>query len=112
LNATGYVIRSVDTGIIALGLTQLTAVALAKEINVVTTIVPLLNTGVRLRVAVPGMVITIINTSANALSVWPNTGADINGGTINAAYSHSAGATLQYVAPTSTDWYTVGATFA
>ena len=112
LNATGYVIRSVGTGIIALGLTQLTAVALTKEINVVSTVVPLLNTGVRLPVAVPGMVITIVNTSGNTLSVWPNTGADINGAATNAAYSHSAGATLQYVAPTSTDWYTVGATFA
>jgi hypothetical protein len=110
--ATGYHIRSVETGIIALGLTQGTAVALTKEINVVSTVVPLLNTGVKLPVATPGMIITITNTSANALSVWPNTGADINGGTVNTAYSHSAGATLQYVAPTSTDWYTVGATFA
>ena len=110
--ATGYHIRSVETGIIALGLTQGTAVALTKEINVVSTVVPLLNSGVKLPVAVPGMVITITNTSANAVLVWPNTGADINGGTINTAYSHSSGATLQYIAPTTTDWYTVGATFA
>jgi hypothetical protein len=112
VNMSGYVIRSVETGIIALGITQGTAVALTKEINVVSTVVPLLNTGVKLPVAVPGMVITIINTSGNTLSVWPNTGADINGGTANAAYSHSAGATLQYVTPNTTDWYTVGATFA
>jgi hypothetical protein len=70
------------------------------------------NSGVKLPVAVPGMVITIINTSANAVLVWPNTGGDINGAAANAAYSHSAGATLQYIAPTTTDWYTVGATFA
>ena len=112
VNMSGYVIRSVETGIIALGITQGTATALTKEMNVVSTVVPLLNSGVKLPVAVPGMVITIINTSGNTLSVWPNTGADINGGTVNAAYSHSAGATLQYIAPTTTDWYTVGATFA
>jgi hypothetical protein len=112
INMSGYVIRSVDTGIIALGLTQLTAVALTKEINVVTTVVPLLNTGVRLPVAVPGMVITITNTSANTLSVWPHSGGDINGAATNAAFAHSAGATLQYVTPNTTDWYTVGATFA
>jgi hypothetical protein len=112
VNMTGYVIRSVGTGIIALGLTQLTAVALTKEINVVTTVVPLLNTGVRLPVAVPGMVITITNTSANTLSVWPHSGGDINGAATNAAFAHSAGATLQYVTPNTTDWYTVGATFA
>jgi hypothetical protein len=110
--ATGYHIRSVETGIIALGLTQGTATALTKEINVVSTVVPLVNSGVKLPVAVPGMVITIINTSANAVLVWPNTGGDINGAAANAAYSHSAGATLQYIAPTTTDWYTVGATFA
>jgi len=105
-----YVIRSVGTGISAAGALQSTATALTKEINVVSTVTA--GQGVRLPVAVAGMVITIINTSAVALLVYPATGDDINGGTINVAYSQSAGATLQYVAPTTTDWYTIGATFA
>jgi hypothetical protein len=58
------------------------------------------------------MAITIINTSANALLVYPHSGGDINGGATNAAFTHTAGATLQYVAPNTTDWYTVGATYA
>jgi hypothetical protein len=58
------------------------------------------------------MVIIVNNSTANALSVYPNTGAIINSGSANAAYSHVAGASLQYYATSSTQWYTVGATYA
>ena len=108
--ATGFHIRSVATGISAAGTVQGDATAITKEMNVINTVAA--GAGVILPVAVAGMAITIINTSANALLVYPNTGGDINGAATNAAYSHSAGATLQYMAPTTTDWYTVGATFA
>ena len=110
INVTGYNIRSVATGIIALGINQGTATAITKEMNVVST--ALLGNGIILPTAVAGMAITIINTSANALLVYPHSGGDINGAATNAAFSHSAGATLQYVAPNTTDWYTVGATYA
>ena len=30
----------------------------------------------------------------------------------NAAFTHPASATLQFIAPTATQWYTVGATYA
>jgi hypothetical protein len=110
VNMTGYVIRSVATGIIALGINQGTATALTKEMNVVST--ALLGNGVILPTAVAGMAITIINTSANALLVYPHSGGDINGAATNVAYTQSAGATLQYLAPNTSDWYTVGATYA
>jgi hypothetical protein len=58
------------------------------------------------------MVISITNTSAISLAVYPATSAAINTGATNAAYSQPAGATLQFIAPTTTQWYTVGATFA
>jgi hypothetical protein len=107
---SGYVIRSVDTGISAAGTAQGNATAIAKEINVVSTVAS--GAGVVLPTAVAGMVVSITNTSANALLVYPATGAAINTGSANAAYSQPAGATLQYLAPTTTQWYTVGATFA
>ena len=107
---TGYVIRSVGTGISAAGSTQGTATAITKEMNVVSTVAT--GAGVVLPTAVAGMVISITNTSANALLVYPATSAAINTGSANAAYSQSAGATLQFIAPTTTQWYTVGATFA
>lgn len=107
---SGYSIRSVGTGIIALGNAQSSATALTKEINLVSTV--LLGNGVVLPTAVAGMVVIIINTSANTLSVYPASGAQINSGEANAAHLHPAGATLQYVAPTTTNWYTSSATFA
>jgi hypothetical protein len=110
VTASGYHIRSVNTGISAAGSTQGTATALTKEINVVSTVAS--GAGVVFPTAVAGMVISITNTSANALLVYPATGAAINSAAVNAAYSQPAGSTLQFIAPTTTQWYTVGATFA
>jgi hypothetical protein len=107
---TGYHIRSVGTGISANGTTQAQATALTKEMNIVSTV--LSTQGVVLPTAIAGMVISITNTSANALLVYPAVNGIINSQSANAAYSQPAGATLQYLAPTTTQWYTVGATFA
>jgi hypothetical protein len=110
VNMTGYMIRSVATGITAAGTNQGTATAITKEMNIVSTVAS--GAGVVLPTAVAGMVISITNTSANSLAVYPATSAAINTGATNAAYSQPAGATLQFIAPTTTQWYTVGATFA
>ena len=110
VNMTGYVIRSVGTGISAAGSTQGTATAITKEMNVVSTVAS--GAGVVLPTAVAGMVLTITNTSANALLVYPAVNGIVNSQSANAAYSQSAGSTLQFIAPTTTQWYTVGATFA
>jgi hypothetical protein len=110
VTVTGYRIRSVGTGITAAGSTQGTATAITKEMNVVSTVAT--GAGVVLPTAVAGMVISITNTSANALLVYPATSAAINTGATNASYSQPAGATLQFIAPTTTQWYTVGATYA
>ena len=108
--ATAYHIRSIGVGISAAGTTQGTATALTKEINVVNAVAS--GAGVILPVAVAGMVIIINNTSANTLAVYPTSGGIINSGLTNAAYSHVSGASLQYYATSSAQWYTVGATFA
>lgn len=110
LVATSYYIRSISTGIAANGTTQGTAAALTKEINVVSTVSA--DAGVILPSAVAGMVIIINNTSANTLNVYPASGATINSLAMNSAYSHVTGASLQYYATSSTQWYTVGASYA
>jgi hypothetical protein len=109
--ATSYHIRSVATAITAAGSTQGTATALTKEINVVSTVTAGAN-GVVLPTAVAGMALTITNTSANALSVYPATTGIINSLAANASFSQPAGATLQFIATTTTQWYSVGATYA
>ena len=107
---TSYHIRSLEAGISATGTTQGTATALTKEINIVSAVAS--GAGVVLPTAVAGMVLIINNTSVNTLAVYPASGGVINSGSTNAAYSHVSGASLQYYATSSSQWYTVGATFA
>jgi len=108
--ANTYHIRSIGTSISAAGSTQSTATVISKEINVVSTVVSGAN-GVVLP-AVAGTVITITNTSANSLNVYPASGGIINTLAANAAFTHPAGATLQFVSPTTTQWYSVGSTYS
>ena len=104
--ASGYHIRSVAAGIVATGPGTL----LSKEFNQVSTVSA--GQGVKLPDAVPGMSITITNSSANSLLVYPPPGAAINLLSTNAAFTQPTLATLQYIAISSTQWYTVGASYA
>ena len=110
ISATTNYIRSVATGISAAGSVQGDATALSKDINVVSTVSA--GQGVILPAAVAGMMITITNTSANSLLVYPASGGVINTLATNTAITHTAGATLIYLAPTTTQWYTAGATYS
>jgi hypothetical protein len=110
ITTSTHVIRSVATAISAAGTVQGDATALAKDINVVSTVSA--GQGVRLPTAVAGMVIIVNNTSATSLNVYPSTSAAINSLATNAAYTHIATASLQYYAISATQWYTVGATYS
>jgi hypothetical protein len=104
--STGYQIRSVDTAISAAGTVQSDATGLTKEFNIVSTVST--GSGVVLPLAIAGMSITITNTDANALLVYPASGAQINSLGTDASFSQGT-ATIQFIAPTTTQWYTVGA---
>ena len=108
--ANSYFIRSVGTGISANGSTQATATGLSKDINVVSTVSS--GQGVKLPTAIAGMVIIIRNSSANNLLVYPPSSAAINALAADAAYTQPTVSTLQYVAVSTSQWYTVGATYA
>ena len=110
LSVGGNYLRSVQTSISAAGSTQGTATALTKDISVVSTVSA--GQGVVLPSAVTGMVLIVNNTSATNMNVYPATGGAINSLATNAAYTHVAGASLQYYAVSSTQWYTVGASYA
>ena len=58
------------------------------------------------------MRITVMNTSATAVNVYPASGGAINSGAANAAYSLAAGGRLDFIATTTTQWYTLNATYA
>ena len=108
--ATSYHIRSVGTSLSAAGSTQGTGTVLSKEFNQVSTVTS--GQGVVLPSGVAGMAITITNSSANSLLVYPASGGAINALSTNAAYTLPTLATIQYITLTGTQWYTVGASYA
>ena len=62
--------------------------------------------------ATAGMRVIIINTSAATLKVYPASGGTINALAANAAYSMATGTRLEFIATSTTQWYTINATFA
>ena len=107
----GFVAFGVSQTVTAAGSTQSDATAIVRPVSNVTT-VSSTTVGVRLPAATPGMRVLIRNSGANALRVYPALGAQINTLGTNVQFSLDIGATLEYVAFSATQWYTVNATFA
>ena len=105
---TNY-IHSVATAISAAGTVQANATAITKDYNVVSTVSS--GQGVVLPTAVAGMRFTVLNTSANALLVYPAVNGIINSLAANAAFSMAASGRLDFLATTTTQWYTLNATY-
>lgn len=99
-------VMTVATTISANGTTQAEATPLTKSFNVVSSVST--NQGVSLPTATAGMSIYITNTSANTLKIYPATGASINTESANASVNLSSNVTVQFIAPTATQWYSVG----
>jgi len=113
--ATTNHIFSVATGISAAGTVQANATAVTKDFNVVSTVAS--GSGITLPTAVAGMRITVVNTSANALAVYPLGNGIINTQAANVAYSQLAGARLDFICTAAAtapggQWYTLNATYA
>ena len=110
VKANAFMINGVTTGITAAGTQQSNATALTTSINIVTTTSS--GTGVALPTAVGGMMVSVINAGGNSLAVYPAVNGVINSQSANVAYSLVAGGRLQFVAGNTTQWYTLGATYA
>ena len=113
--STSHVVHSVATGISAAGSTQGTATALITDFNVVSTVISGAN-GVALPTALAGYRITVFNTSANALNVYPLGNGIINSAAANVAFSLPAGDRLDFLCTTTAtapggQWYTLNATY-
>jgi hypothetical protein len=108
---TGYLIGSVQTGISAAGSTQGTATALTRQYNIVSTVTA--GQGVILPTAVAGMRLTVINTAAANLLIYPASTAAINSLGANAAFTLGGNTNaIDLVAATTTQWYTINAVYA
>ena len=106
-----HIIKDVTTATAA-GSDQSGATALSgADIFTVTTNTN--NNGVRLMAATPGLCIFIKNTSvSNTLKVYPASNDAIDGNGTNGAMSIGPLGQIQFVAHSSAQWYTVGATYA
>lgn len=106
LTVGGYSINSVDASVTASGTNQATATNLTKAINVVTNAAS--TAGVKLPTAIAGMSITITNTTGNVIWVYPQTSSSINREPTNGYFQQAIFNTTQFIAISSTKWYTVG----
>jgi len=107
--ATTYNLTGVNTSISAAGSSQGDATILTKAFNVVSTVAS--GTGVVLPTAVAGMRVTIVNTSANTVIVYPASGGAINSLATNAGFSLPTVGRLDYIATSTTQWYAMGAIY-
>jgi hypothetical protein len=94
----------------AAGTTQSTATVLTSIINNVTAVDAL--TGVKLPTAIAGTRLLVFNNGLNTLAVYPASGAAINGLATDAAFSLGLNTRLEFVAVSTTQWYTMNATYA
>jgi hypothetical protein len=94
-----------NNAVSAAGSTQAGATALTVDYNVVTTVAA--STGVRLPTGTAGRRIVIVNKGANTLKIYPVTSSYIDGGLINAAISVAANGSIELMASSSTQWYSI-----
>lgn len=103
LNAPGTDLESAST-VAAAGSSQGTAAALASKTNAVTGADNTVS--VVLPTAIIGEVVEVINTdSTHTLPVYPATGAAINSGSANAAFTLGPGKSARFAATSTTQWY-------
>ena len=90
----------------AAGTSNTDALALSAAINRVTTTAA--STGVRLMLPEVGSQVVVINSGANALTVYPGTGAQINALTATTGgFSVAAGGRALFIGTSSTNWFAV-----
>lgn len=109
-SAATYFIPSVNNNVSASGSFQSTATLLTSQINVITTVSS--GEGVRMPAAIAGMRLTLINASATDCLVYPAIAGKINSLSTNLPFTLLAGARLDFQATTSSQWYTLNASYA
>ena len=107
INHTG---RQVVTGLTATGSTQATGLQLAglNSLQEITTVAA--STAVVLPVIKLPAAVTIANQGASTLAIYPSLGGTIDGGSVNAAVTLTAGKSATFQASSLTNWYTVSTT--
>ena len=103
LTLTGNQTNS-NESVSAAGTTQGTATGLTKTVNFVTSVTSSSAEGVALPGAAAGLFITVVNTTATNLKVYPATGDAINDLSSNTAFIIPGESSMQFYAKDSTTW--------
>lgn len=102
VNICGDVVDSIT----AAGSTNADATQLSAAINRVTTTAA--STGVRLMLPEQGSQVVVINSGANALTVYPGTGAQINALTATSGgFSVASGGRALFIGTSSANWFAI-----
>ena len=94
-----------NNAVSAAGSTQADATALTVDYNVVTTVGA--SAGVKLPTGTAGRRIVIVNKGANTLTIYPATSAYVDAGLINVGISVAANGSIELMASSSTQWYSI-----
>lgn len=108
----GFYYQSTSTAVSTAGSVQADATAIVSAINNVST-VGASTQGVRLPAISPaGVRVVIRNATATTFNIYPQSGAQINALGTNAAFTLPGNGAIEFVAVTTTQWVTLGATYA
>jgi hypothetical protein len=108
-SGTGNIVFNLSN-VVPAGTTQSGATEISTDlVFILTTAV---NSGVRLPLSSSGRRVAIRNDGLNNVRVYPAAGAQINTLGTNVAFILETLTTLEFISYTTTQWYTVNATFA
>jgi hypothetical protein len=105
LTLTGSQKNSITASVSAAGTTQGTGTALTKTVNIISSATGGSADSVVLPTAVAGLYVTVANTTAVAINVFPASSDAINALSVNASFTLPAYATMQFYAKDVTTWY-------
>lgn len=107
---SGAVAFGNNVAVTSAGTTQAGATLLTRQINLVTAGGS--GSGVRLPTAVGGERIVVRNNLTVDIIVYPTSGGQLNNGGTNNGVTLAASSALEYIAFSSTLWFTLNATYA
>lgn len=93
---------NIASAVSAAGTTQGTATALRADVNFLTTVAA--SSGAILASCQPGDSQIVYNAGANTLTVYPDSGSRINGGSTNVGVSLATNTACVYIRVTTTRW--------
>lgn len=85
---------------------QTGATAITKSISRFTTVATAADSSI-LPAALAGMEITVVNSGAASMNVFPATGEKINGGSANAAFAVANGKTATFFSAVNGQWHAI-----